>query len=134
MGVTREVTMEFGGENYTFVPSNKLLRRIDAELAPQTLFGVLALMDGVQAPLPALAYIISELLNAGGGNFTEDDILQELYVDVRENQGNGIKPLMEAIVHALSMPGASEQPGNSPARVNPGSKVKGKKGARSSRG
>lgn len=115
MSVFREITVEFGGSEYTFSPSNKLLRRIDAGLTPQTLFGVLNQMDGREAPLPALAYIISELLNAGGGKFTEDDVLGELYDDVLNNNAEGIRPLVAAIAECLTLPIGEKQSKNSPA-------------------
>lgn len=104
MSISREITIEFDGRNYTFTPSNKLLRKIDSQLYPQTIFGVLNQLDGQQAPLPALALIISELLNAGGGEFTEDDILHHLYDDIRENGGKGILPLAMAITDSLTLP------------------------------
>lgn len=126
MSVFREVTVEFRGAEYRFVPSNKLLRRIDADLAPQTLFGVIGQMDGKQAPLPAIACIISHLLNAGGGKFTEDDVLVELYDDVRSNGGQGIAQMMQAIAECITLPGAEVHMGNPEARGEPG-KPEGKK-------
>ena len=125
MSVFREVTIEFNGAGYTFVPSNKLLRKIDAGLSPQTLFGVLGQMDGKEAPLPALAYVIAEFLNAGGGEFDEDDILIELVDDVRNNNGEGIRPLVEAIGDCLSLPDrVPEGNGGSPAKSRGGKKSK----------
>lgn len=122
MSVFREVTIEFGGEEYRFTPSNKLMRRIDGELFPQTLFGVLNQMDGQQAPLPALALIISMMLNEGGGEFTEDDILKELYDDILNNNGNGVRPLVESIAACITMPDAPEGNGGSPAKSKAGGK------------
>ncbi|MDH5796933.1 MAG: hypothetical protein OEZ19_00070 [Paracoccaceae bacterium] len=124
MSVSREMTMEYAGETYRFDFSNKLLRRIDAGLAPQTFFGVLGVIDGREAPLPALAFIISEMLKEGGGEFTEDDVIEELYDDIRTNKGNGIRPLVEAIVACVSMPGQAR--GNSPAPAQGPKKAKAK--------
>lgn len=116
-GVFRDVVIEFEGKNYTVTPSNKLLRRIDAELSPQSLFGVLTGLGGANVPLPALALIIQQLLNAGGGNFTEDQILATLLADVTHNEGNGIRPLVEAIANCLAVEGVSEKNSESPSQV-----------------
>lgn len=115
-GVFREVVIEFEDRKYIVVPSNKLLRRIDAELFPQSIFGVIGGLDGKNVPLPALALIIQQLLNAGGGDFTEDYILSRLLRDVEENRGAGIKPLMEAIAQSLAVEGVSTKNSGSPSK------------------
>lgn len=119
MSVFREVTIDYGGASYTFTPSNRMLRRIDAELSPQTLLGVLNVMDGNQVPLPALALVISEMVKEGGGDVTEDDVLVELYRDVQQNEGKGIKPLVQVIGACVTPP--SDLPGGnggSPAKAS----------------
>lgn len=125
MAVFREVTIEFDGAEYTFTPSNKLLRRIDAGLSPQTLLGVVGTMDGANVPLPAIAYVVSEFVREGGGDVSEDDVLSELYEDMQSNGGRGIHPLVEAIGVCISPPGDAVK--NSPAPVKAGGK-KSKKG------
>lgn len=122
MAFSREVVIEFDGERYRFTPSNKLLRRIDADLYPQTMFGILSQVGEGQVPLPAIACILANMLNAGGGNFDEDDVLQELYHDVLHNNGNGIKPLVEAIAECVSLPEVEAKMGNSspPAKSKAG--------------
>lgn len=114
-GVFRDVTIEYKGQEYTVTPSNKLLRRIDAELAPQSLFGVLGGLSGNNVPLPALALIIQQLLNAGGGKFTEDEILSDLLTDVQHNQGEGIRPLVEAVAACLAVEGVNPKNSASPS-------------------
>lgn len=104
MAITREIQIEWDGQVYTFSPSNRLLRRIDAGLAPQTVLGVLNLMDGSNVPLPALAYIIAEMIQAGGGDVDEDDVLAGLYDDMQNNGAKGIGPLMEALGQAIAPP------------------------------
>lgn len=113
MSVFREVKVEFGGKEYVFTPSNKLLRRIDAELYPQTMFTILGQLDGTQAPLPGLACIVANMLNAGGGEFTEDEILLELLDDVQNNGGRGVAPLGEAIGQCVGVPTKAQEVGNS---------------------
>jgi len=113
--VFREVSIEFAGETYRFTPSNRMLRRIDAGLAPQTLLGVIGTMDGKNVPLPSLAYVISEMISEGGGNVDEDDVLYELYDDIESNNGEGIPPLVHVIGDCVTPPGDAAK--NSPAPV-----------------
>lgn len=118
--VTREVEIEWDGETYFFAPTNKLLRRIDAGLAPQTVLGILGLMDGQNVPLPALAYILSEMIQAGGGDVDEDDVLAGLYDDMQNNEARGIGPLMAAMAEAISPPSGAGK--NLPAPEKAGAK------------
>ena len=118
-GVFRETRIELDGKEYWFTPSNKFLRRIDAGLAPQTLLGVVSTMDGRNVPLPALAFIISEMVREGGGNADEDDVLASLYDDLTNNNGNGIGPLVQAIGDCITPPDAAK---NHPAPAKTGGK------------
>lgn len=118
-GVFRETRIELDGKEYWFTPSNKFLRRIDAGLAPQTLLGVVSTMDGRNVPLPALAFIISEMVREGGGNADEDDVLASLYDDLTNNNGNGIGPLVQAIGDCITPPDAEK---NLPAPAKTGGK------------
>lgn len=122
MSVFREVRIELDGQEYWFTPSNKFLRRIDAGLAPQTLLGVVGTMDGKNVPLPALAYIISEMVQEGGGDADEDDVLASLYDDLTNNSGEGIGPLVQCIGDCITPPGAAEK--NLPAPAQTGVKKK----------
>lgn len=103
--VFREISIEFDGETYRFTPSNRFLRRVDAGLSPQTLLGVVSVMDGKNVPLPALSYIISEMVQEGGGDVDEDDVLAELYDDLANNNGAGIGPLVQSIAECIAPPG-----------------------------
>jgi hypothetical protein len=116
-GVFRETRIEYDGKEYWFTPSNKFLRRVDAGLAPQTLLGVVATMDGRNVPLPALAYIISEMVKEGGGDVDEDDVLGELYADLTNNNGNGIGPLVQAIGDCITPPDIASKNPTAPASV-----------------
>lgn len=117
MSVFREVRIELDGKEYWFTPSNKMLRRIDAGLAPQTLLGVVGTMDGKNVPLPALAYIISEMVREGGGTVDEDSVLASLYDDLTNNGGEGIGPLVQCIGECITPPGATEKNLPSPAKT-----------------
>lgn len=84
--------------------------------------GVVGTMDGKNVPLPALAYIISEMVQEGGGNVDEDDVLASLYDDLTNNGGNGIGPLVQCIGDCITPPGAAEK--NLPAPAQTGVKKK----------
>lgn len=116
-GVFRETRIEYDGKEYWFTPSNKFLRRVDAGLAPQTLLGVVATMDGRNVPIPALAYIISEMVKEGGGDVDEDDVLGELYADLTNNNGNGIGPLVQAIGDCITPPDIASKNPTAPTSV-----------------
>ena len=104
--VFREIAVEFGGKEYTFTPSNKLLRKIDAGLSPNTLLGVVSTMSGEQLPLYDIAFIVSKFIEAGGGSVDEEQVLAELYADLQENNGEGIQPMVKAIADVISPPDA----------------------------
>ena len=89
-----EIRIEYGGEVYFVRPTNKLLRRIDAELYPSTCLGILSSLDGKQAPLPALSLIIAMVLNEGGADVDEDVLFSEIMDDVQNNKGKGVRALL----------------------------------------
>lgn len=107
--VFREITITWQGDDYTFTPSNRFLRRVDAGLSPQTLMGVLSVMDGRNVPLPAMSYIIAEMVKEGGGNADENSVYAALTQDVQENAGKGIAPLVGSILEAITPPDAASK-------------------------
>lgn len=107
--VFREISIEFDGETYRFTPSNRFLRRVDAGLSPQTLLGIVGVMDDSNVPWPALSYVISEMIAEGGGTVDEDDVLAELYDDLATTGGAGIGPLVNAIADCITPPGDPEK-------------------------
>ena len=113
--VLRDISISYGGETYTFTPSNRLLRKIDAGLSPNSIMGVVNTMQNENLPLYDIAFIVSEFIKAGGGNVSEDDVLAELYADLSENEGKGIGPLLEALAAAISPPGATAKNPQAPA-------------------
>jgi len=72
MGVFRDITIEWEGDEYVFTPSNKLLRRIEGQGV-----NIAVLMHGLAVgPIsaPSLALVASEFLKAGGADVSEDDV------------------------------------------------------------
>ena len=101
--VFREIAVEFGGKEYTFTPSNKLLRKIDAGLSPNTLLGVVSTMSGEQLPLYDIAFIVSKFIEAGGGSVDEEQVLQSFMPTCRKTtvkgSGQWSRPLLTSFPH-----------------------------------
>lgn len=126
MGISREVRITVDGETYTFSPSNRLMRRIDAGLAPQTVTGVIGTMDGTNVPLPALAYIISEMVAEGGGSVDEDEMVSEMMHDMQHNEAKGVMDWVRCIGECLAPPKDAVKNLSAPAKTG-GKKGKAKK-------
>lgn len=123
MAVFREVELTVKGETVVFTPSNRLLRRIDSGLAPQTILGVLNGFDGQQAPVPALSYILAEFMRAGGSEMDEDEVYGELSKMVQGLADNKLNELMSVCWQAISSPVSKDELGNSsPPDSKPGGK------------
>lgn len=116
MQVFRDISIKFGGKSYTFTPSNRLLRNIDAGMAPQTIMGMVGRMNGEQLPIYDIAFVVSEFIKAGGGSVSEDAVLAELFDDLQSNEGKGIGPLVEAIAQAITPPGDAAKNRQAPAK------------------
>jgi hypothetical protein len=86
MSVFRDITLTYKGKDYTFTPSMRLMRRIDAQLAPQTLLGVAHAIDRQRPSMPELALIASEFLQAAGEFRVSED---EIYVHLMDEVTNG---------------------------------------------
>lgn len=125
--VFRDIAVEWQGETYTFSPSNRLLRKIDAGLSPNTIMGVANTMQGQQLPLYDIAYIVSEFIKAGGGEVDEEEVLAELYDDLSTNEGNGIRGLVECIAVAISPPESAAKNSPAPAKATGATKGKARK-------
>jgi hypothetical protein len=89
-GVFREIVMEWGGVDIIVTPSNKLLRRIEAQgVSPMM---VLHSFSTSAPNMSGLAFVAAELLKAGGAACDEDDV----YCSMITNQAH-----MESYVKAL---------------------------------
>lgn len=97
MAVFREAVIEWAGEEYTFTPSNRLLRRIDREVPLTEYMG--KSQTGLR--IPDTAFIVATFIRAGGGEVDEDEIAATLFEDVGANNGKGYFAITAAIVTAL---------------------------------
>ena len=94
MSVFRDIEMEYEGQTYTVTPSNRLLRRIEAEVS------IMAMFSKFQSGKPViseLAFVIAVFLNSANAGVTEDEVAQELNWDLVHNNGDGIKSLMVSV-------------------------------------
>jgi hypothetical protein len=73
MAVIRDVTLTYGGCDYVVTPTNRLMRRIEAEDGINLVQLALDLARA-KAKASTLAYVGAELLKAGGAKVTEDDV------------------------------------------------------------
>lgn len=74
-GVRREVAIGWKGQEYTFAPTNRLLRRIEDEVPLANLLSDLAAR---KIKLSHLAFVLAECLRAAGAEIDEDEMLAEL--------------------------------------------------------
>ena len=119
MSVFREMVVEYKGVEYTLVPSNKLLRRIEREVSLAEVFAQLA--KG-RPRISDCAFLICELLNSAGADTDEDEVLADLMQDFASNEGRGFAAIMQQFGEALQGPEESE-----PAKKKP-TKSKRRKG------
>lgn len=122
MSVFRDIDMHYEGETYTLTPSNRLLRKIEAGLAPSSLTGMIGRVAAANPPVAEVAYVVAELLIAAGvKNVDEDEMYGELMDDLA-NGGEVFAQMCEAVILAIS-------PAEDTAKKSSGTgKPKGKKG------
>lgn len=103
MSVFRDLEIGYGGENYVLTPSNRMLRRIEAGLAPSSLTDVIARTASGKPPISEISYILAEFLKeAGAEGVDEDEMYGELMSDLLNNEGKVFASLTEVVVQAIS--------------------------------
>lgn len=75
MTVFREMVVEWGGENYTFTPSNKFLRRVDREVSLASLADRAERGD---APIFDMAFVVAEIMREAGVDTDEDEVISQI--------------------------------------------------------
>lgn len=102
MSVFREVKMTYDGEEYWLTPSNRLLRRIEAEMAPSSLTDMIARIGHGKPPVSEVALVVTEFLKAAGAQkVDEDQMYSDLMGDLMDG-GKIFSAMCEAIVTAIS--------------------------------
>lgn len=123
-GVFRDVTIEWEGEEYTFSPSNRLLRSIEGQGINIARF--LASFQTGEIPASHLAYILAAFLRAGGANVTEDDAYKALMT----SDEDGIAKFAGPVVMAMLPQGPDEKKPAAPALTKSSARAKPKPRAR----
>ena len=102
MSVFRDIKLTHDGQEYWLTPSNRLLRRIEGEMAPSSLTDMIARIGSGKPPVSEVALVVSMFLKeAGADGANEDDIYGELMADLM-NGGKIFGAMCEAIVLAIS--------------------------------
>lgn len=103
MGVFREITMKYNGDEFVVTPNNRLLRRIEGELAPSSLTDMVGRIGSAKPPVSEVAFVIAEFLKSGGAeNVDEDQMYADLMTDLMENKGKVFGHMCEALMLAIS--------------------------------
>lgn len=109
MAVFREVTIGWGGQEYTFTPAMRLIRRIDGMLLQDGLSITKVVYHAAKGDWPsgAMALIIAEVMKEAGAKVTEAEIYAEL-----TNSPADVIPLYSAVIEAISPtdPGKKDAP------------------------
>jgi len=92
MAVFRELTIKWKGQEYTFVPSMKLMRAIEDEVSIASLTSRAAEGD---IPISHANYVLTKVLRSAGVNVSEEDVWLEL-------NAMGTEQMSEMIGMALS--------------------------------
>ncbi|MDX1489203.1 MAG: hypothetical protein R3268_13420 [Acidiferrobacterales bacterium] len=103
MSVFRDVKLIHEGEEYWLTPSNRLLRRIEGEMAPSSLTDMIARIGSGKPPVSEVALVVTEFLKAAGvDKVDEDEIYSDLMRDLMNDGGKVFASMCEAIVTAIS--------------------------------
>jgi hypothetical protein len=117
-GVFRDVTIPWRGVDYTFTPSNRLLRSIES--SGVNIVKVMTELSLGTVSVSALAYVAAAFLRAGGAAVTEDD----LYGALMLGDENDIRTISEGVALALTPQGVAEKKAEAPGPAKPRAKAK----------
>lgn len=102
MSVFRDVKLSYDGEEYWLTPSNRLLRRIESEMAPSSLTDMISRISHGKPPVSEVALVVTEFLReAGVPKVNEDQMYADLMNDLQDG-GKVFGAMCEAIVMAIS--------------------------------
>ncbi len=76
MAVFRELTIKWRGEEYTFVPSMKLMRSI--EMGDISFTDIAVRTSQGRPPISHIAFVLAKMLNAAGAKVTDEQVYSEL--------------------------------------------------------
>jgi hypothetical protein len=94
MAVFRELTIKWRGEEYTFVPSMKLMRSI--EMGDISFTDIAVRTSQGRPPISHIAFVLAKMLNAAGAKVTDEQVYSELISGSSEEVANLISFVMLA--------------------------------------
>lgn len=101
MAVFREVQINWQDKEYTLVPSNRLIRRIEREVSLWPLIGDI---QAGRLRIGDVAFVVSEIMKEAGLKVTEDDISCDLH------DGDSLANIKYAVgVITAILPGAPDE-------------------------
>jgi hypothetical protein len=117
-GVFRDVVIAWEGVDYTFTPSNRLLRSIEGQGV-----NIAKLLQGLGSGdviVSHLAYVAAAFLRAGGAQVTED----QTYRALMTGKTGEISALAEAVAAAIVPQGPDEKKPAAPAAMTSRARAK----------
>lgn len=121
MSVFRDIDMVYEGQTYTVTPSNRLLRRIEGQLAPSSLTDMISRIGSAKPPVSEVAFVVAEFLKEGGADgVNEDQMYADLMGDLMGNDGKVFAAMTEALVSAISpvdVPAKKPKPGKAKSKA-----------------
>jgi hypothetical protein len=94
-GVFRESVIAWGGKEYTFTPSMRLLRNIESD--GTSIMHVAHMVHTGKPQASIMARIVAMVMQSAGANVSEDDIYQAIMVGEQEQALSLYGAVMEAI-------------------------------------
>lgn len=83
MGVFRELTITWQGQDYKFTPSMRLMRSI--EMGDISFTDIAIRTSQGRPPISHIATVLAKMLQAGGAKVTEEDVYSELVSGSQDN-------------------------------------------------
>lgn len=102
MSVFREMIVEWEGENHTFTPSNKFLRRIDREVG---LTGMAERAERGEVPIFDMAFVVAEIMREAGVDTDEDEVIAQITDESNAARAEYLIGLINSIMPSRTVEG-----------------------------
>lgn len=109
MAVFRELTINWKGTDYKFVPSMKLMRSI--EMGDISFTDIAVRTSQGRPPVSHIAYVLAKMLNSAGCKVNEDEVYERLVIGSQEE----VTILISTVLTAFSP--TDTKPKNSDAQT-----------------
>ena len=109
MAVFRELTINWKGTDYKFVPSMRLMRSI--EMGDISFTDIAVRTSQGRPPVSHIAYVLAKMLQSAGCKVTEDDVYERLVIGTQDE----VTILISTVLTAFSP--SETKPKNSDAQT-----------------